>query len=295
MTVIVERHPIDLSAFEGRADKYAGHLTGLLPLLETMPDKFVFVCSLAESLLSVQLLTDPEGSGRPVQETALRSEQATVGLFRVTDAGFAGQTDPVRVRILDTTLAVPAKRNHAATQGKWQDAFWWSRIARDGGAADLLAHFAVDRLRDTGDGSRSSEFSYQWVTILQNAWLRGPGSQAGEVNSLSTVSEVGGREGQRVTDRLIRPPMEVFDALAVQNGEQFNRLLADALTQHRKFFGTARWRNDPIGFLSVPLLALACWAHDLGLPVDVESDYIPRHFIENPDWATELAATSTQP
>ncbi|WP_019929369.1 immunity 49 family protein [Nocardia sp. BMG111209] len=293
MTVDVPRHSIDLSLFEGRAAEYSEHLARLLPLLETMPDKFVFACGTANSLLSVQSLADPQGLSRSTQEAALRNEQLAVGMFQVTDVGFAGQAATVSLRVLDTELTIPAKRNHAATQGSWREAFWWSRIARDDDASTLLSRFPVDRLRNTGDGSWSSEFTYQWVSILQDAWLAGLREQTGRVNSLATNEDVSGPEGQYRTDHLLRPPMDVFDALAAGDGERFDQALADALIEYRTFYDTARARTDPSGFVSVPLLALACWAHDLGLPVTVESDYIPKHFIENPDWVAELTATST--
>lgn len=288
----VARHLIDAESFEGRAAEYEASVARLLPLLEIAPDKFVFACARAESLFGVESLDDPTGRTRSIQRAALLTEQLAVGLFQVTGAHIAGRTDSVRLRMLDATIAVPAGPNHAAHQGSWRTAFWWSRITRSDAASEQLARYPVDRLRNTGDGSWSSEFTYQWVSILQDAWLDDLREQTGRVNSLATNEDISGPEGQYRTDHLLRPPMDVFDALAAGDGKRFEHALTDALIKYRTFYDTARSRTDPSGFVSVPLLALACWAHDLGLPVTVESDYIPRHFIENPDWVAELTATS---
>ncbi|MYQ56933.1 hypothetical protein GTY68_06730 [Streptomyces sp. SID4926] len=45
--------------------------------------------------------------------------------------------------------------------------------------------------------------------------------------------------------------------------------------------------EDTAGFFSLPLLAMACLAHDAGFPIDVESPYIPR-FLLSGEWVGEF-------
>ncbi|MEC3916127.1 immunity 49 family protein [Nocardia sp. CDC160] len=169
----------------------------------------------------------------------------------------------------------------------WRAAFWWTLIARDAEAMRELIEYPVDRLREYGDGA-FDDFQYEWVRLLQSAWRFGPRSVAEAAWGLDTRSRVG---AQRVTDLLLRPAIEVFVRLAEGDSDGFDRQLAQALRSHREFFDTATWGHDPEGVFSLPLLALSCWARDLGYRTAVRSEYLPAGFIDRPDWmySPELA------
>ncbi|MET9490288.1 immunity 49 family protein [Nocardia sp. NPDC006630] len=246
-----------------------------------MPDKVGPLLTRAEAQLGVLTASDPQAGAHQTQQAAQLSEQLATGLFWITSSHLSKLTESVELRFGDQTYRIPAGPNYSAHQGKWLDAFWWARTARDDDAAEMLAGFPIDRLRDTGDGGVADEFNYEWVAILQDAWREGPTTVAGRARSLGTTSALG---AQQIVDHLLRPPMVVFDAIASNDEAGLSRALVEALMLHRSFFDSKEWRHDPAGFVSIPLLGLSCWAHDLGMRIDVESEYIPKGFIENPDW-----------
>lgn len=169
----------------------------------------------------------------------------------------------------------------------WRAAFWWALIARDSEALRELAEYPVERLWEFGQG-KFDEFQYEWVGILQAAWRYGPEEVADRAWAVDTTSRVGAQDS---VDRLIRPSIEVFARLAAGDQDGFNWELGKAVREHRAYFDRATWCNDPEGVLSLPLLALSCWAHDRGIRIDVESEYLPAGFILRPDWLSspELA------
>ncbi|MFE3192749.1 immunity 49 family protein [Nocardia sp. NPDC059240] len=285
VTERVSRHTIGRSDLHDLSGRFQQILVQLLPKLANMPDKVAPLISRAETQFGVLLADDPDAATLETRRAAQLSAQLATGLFRITSRHASGSTEPVELRFGDTTYRLPSGENHGAHQGKWLFAFCWARIARDDDAAGILARYPMSRLRATGDGGLSDEFNHDWVGILQKAWLEGPVSVADRTPALDTTSEFG---AQRIVDHLLRPPMEVFDAIASNDTTRFNRELANALELHRSFFDSTEWRNDPAGFVSIPLLGLACWAHDTHMRLEVESEYIPAYFIEAPDWMSDL-------
>ncbi|MFE3195284.1 immunity 49 family protein [Nocardia sp. NPDC059240] len=285
MTAVVPRHAIDATTFEGRADEYRGYLGDHIPRLPERPDNLFFVETLARALLGVLLIDDPTADSTATLEAAQLDEQAATGLFRVADGFVTGERDAVDLPFGGETYGVPTGPNQAADTGRWLTAFWWATIARDTEAGDLLARYPVERLRDTGDGGVADEFQYEWVDLLQTAWSDDPGSLVDRANSLDTTSKIG---AQAVIDHLIKPTIDVFSAMAAGHEKAFARELTKALKRHRKYFDTAKRHRGPDGFVSVPLLALTCWAYDRGMRIDVVSEYIPQRFIDRPDWMFTL-------
>jgi hypothetical protein len=74
--------------------------------------------------------------------------------------------------------------------------------------------------------------------------------------------------------------IDAIEALANARPDAFNDALWKAVTAHAKFWGKGDNYSSPEGWVAVPHLALACLAHDRDIPVEVESDYLPRSLIE---------------
>ncbi|WP_067697240.1 immunity 49 family protein [Nocardia jejuensis] len=169
----------------------------------------------------------------------------------------------------------------------WRAAFWWAVIARDEDALRELASYPIERLREYG-GTAFDECHYEWARILQDAWRYGPDAVTEQAWGIDTTSRLG---AQSPVSQLLRPSIEVFARLAARDQNGFSWELANGLRAHRTFFDTDTWRHDPEATMSLPLLGLACWAHDLGMSIDVESEYLPLGFVYRPDWlhSPELA------
>lgn len=72
-------------------------------------------------------------------------------------------------------------------------------------------------------------------------------------------------------------------ALLDDDEAAFNQALLEGVKAHKTWWGRGERLKDPEGFWASLPLALAVMAHDRGMPVRVESDYIPRWFIEGKD------------
>lgn len=72
----------------------------------------------------------------------------------------------------------------------------------------------------------------------------------------------------------------MLERIAENDADGFNTALAEMLGLHRDYYTSGDRIGDRDGELSFDALGLACLAHDRGLPVRVESDYLPRAVIE---------------
>lgn len=108
------------------------------------------------------------------------------------------------------------------------------------------------------------------------------------------VSAVKGTDPERegVTDKetmlkILYPPLELFHRFQLREIDQFNTALVDAATGHKQF-----WAGDPAralsgdGLVALAPLALACMAYNNEFPVDVESEYLPKHLLRR-SWVGE--------
>ncbi|MFD9124592.1 immunity 49 family protein [Kitasatospora sp. NPDC059571] len=61
----------------------------------------------------------------------------------------------------------------------------------------------------------------------------------------------------------------------------FNEAPAEGLELHRQYWtGDEERAGDSEGFVALALLGVACLAYDAGVPVEVESAYLPRYLLE---------------
>ncbi|WP_169814848.1 immunity 49 family protein [Nocardia crassostreae] len=270
MTEVVERHEMDASAV---AVVDAGSVAPVLftsPMPPVLPDGPNFARSFPGEMLAHTLLFDPHAVDGQALYFAQMTEQTITKRFRAPgiESGF-DRYDKVT---------------------GWRAAFWWALIGRDAAALDELVDYPVSRLREYGDNA-FDDCQYEWARILQEGWRYGAETVADQAWGLDTTSRMG---AQHVLDQLVRPSLEVFARMAARDQDGFSWELANALRRHRAFFDRAAWCHDPEGVISLPLLGLACWAHDSGLRIEVESEYLPLGLILRPNWmhSPELAAVA---
>ncbi|GAB2510116.1 immunity 49 family protein [Nocardia heshunensis] len=227
---------------------------------QTRPDGPNFSRSMDGILLARMLVSDPAALRSRTWYFARATEQTITRRFRASGIEYGFD-------------------RHDKVAG-WRAAFWWALIARDFDAVGELAEYPIERLREFG-GDAFDEFHYEWAGLLQRAWRFGPKTAHTSAYTLDTTTRVG---TQQTTDLLHRPAIDVFTRLAEGDAEGFDWQLTQALRLHRMFFDTNTWAHDPEAVFSLPLLALTCWARDLGYRSTVQSPYLPAGFIDRPDW-----------
>jgi hypothetical protein len=150
-----------------------------------------------------------------------------------------------------------------------------------------LAQVPVSLLRESG--AEYDEYIYAWVDTLQTWWLR-----SGEIGD-KLVKAMNGTDPEhlQIADaelmlKILYPPINLFYRYVVRDQEAFNAELATALQWHKEYWTEDDGRIiDAGGWVALELLAMACLAYDAGFPVEVDSEYLPKHLLER-SWVGEF-------
>jgi hypothetical protein len=181
----------------------------------------------------------------------------------------------------------PTSYTHA---GAWITSVYLAMICRENERLDRLMQVPVSFLR--ASGALFDEYTYDWVEALQSYWH---GQAANTWDKL--VAAINGTDPDvaQVADRdtmlmLLYPPLELFQLYNRQETDQFNRSLAQALTWHKQY-----WTGDEArsltrdGLVALGPLALTCMAADAAFPIEVVSEYLPKHLVKR-SWVGEYEA-----
>lgn len=77
-------------------------------------------------------------------------------------------------------------------------------------------------------------------------------------------------------EQLILPQARLVGAYLDRDVDRFNAELSDGMNRHRAYWGKTESRaRDPLGRVAWLQLGLCSLAHDAGMKIDVECDYIP--------------------
>ncbi|MEV6227118.1 immunity 49 family protein [Saccharopolyspora shandongensis] len=161
----------------------------------------------------------------------------------------------------------------------WLESLWACLISRDELSSDELCVYPVDTLRD--NDSSFPAFFYSWANAVAAFCLRDDDALTKLNTALAdTDPDTVGPDALELALRIYYPQMKVLHYLATQEAEAFNTALAQAVEHHKEFWTGDRQRaTDPDGFFSLPLTAMAAIAHDIGMAVTVDSEYLPNHVI----------------
>ncbi|SOR79323.1 hypothetical protein SCNRRL3882_2785 [Streptomyces chartreusis NRRL 3882] len=233
------------------------------------------------TLAQSRCLIDPRAAEFP-------SWDAWVTAMQVGSAVFAAATttdDQVQCRIAheDRTLQATGPQWYV-NPGSWLSAFYLAVICRERDRITALCQVPLSLLRE--NGGQFEEYHYAWIDTLQTYWRGGPDLGP------KLVAAVDGTEPETVADpetvgKLLYPPMEVFHRFIRKDPETFNQALARALELHKQYWSEEDRAFQASGLVALAPLAMACFAHDAGLPVEVESEYLPAVLISR-NWCGEF-------
>jgi hypothetical protein len=88
--------------------------------------------------------------------------------------------------------------------------------------------------------------------------------------------------------KVLYPPLNLFLQFLKRDVDQFNTALVEALQLHKEYWTKdedRRLTTDGPVALGPP--GVACLAYDVGMPVDVESEYLPKHLLKR-SWLGEF-------
>ncbi|MEU5577634.1 immunity 49 family protein [Streptomyces huasconensis] len=241
---------------------------------------------LALTVAKWSCLTDPAVEEIPTWEAWVTAMQVGSGLFisGVADEG------PVPCRIgshgevKNLPATGPQEYLHA---DNWLTAYYLATICRENDRLDQLARVPVSFLRSSG--MEFDEYIYAWVETLQNAWF-------GRQETWSTlVTAINGTDpaaphiaSAELMLKVLYPPLEVFHRYQRQEPEPFNAALAQAVTWHKEYWSENETRSrSGEGLVALGPLAIACMAFDADMPIEVESEYLPKALLQR-SWVGEF-------
>jgi hypothetical protein len=258
----------------------------LLEGLDRSDDHRYAALSSAVTTAQWYCLTDPSASKFETWEAWVTAMQVGSALFQ--SAAAAEGPVPCRIGSLGEVKNLPATGPRSYTHaGAWLTSFYLAVVCRENERIDRLTRLSVSFLRESG--AVFDEYVYDWVETLQSLWF------GREDLGDKLVAAVNGTDPAvaRLADRelmlkILYPPLELFHRYLRRDAEQFNAALVDALTWHREY-----WAGDEVralsgdGLVALGPLAIACMAHDAGMPIDVESEYLPKALLER-SWVGEF-------
>ncbi|MEU8434976.1 immunity 49 family protein [Streptomyces sp. NPDC029216] len=252
--------------------------------LDSAPHNLDLVWGGAKFNLNARFGVDPRGGKLETWEAVVAAAQLGSAVFRT-----AGMTDgTVSLRILHEVHTLPATGPmpyaHAQT---WIEAFWYAIITRDQPKMTALCELPLDVLR--ASRADHDDYLYHWVAALQAYWLKRPElvEELTETfqRSHPDVAVIAGRD---YIQQVAYPPINLFYKFLQKDEEGFHTALLEALELHKRYWTATPERAEDIdGLVPFGILAIACLAYDGGIPVEVESPYLPEHLLKR-SWVGEF-------
>ncbi|MFF1497114.1 immunity 49 family protein [Streptomyces sp. NPDC058304] len=180
----------------------------------------------------------------------------------------------------------PQEYLHAAN---WLTSFYLAAICRENGRVNQLAHIPLSFLR--ASGAEFDQYIYPWIETIQNHWFGRQETWDTLVRAVDGTDpanvQIAGRE---LMLKILYPPINLFYRYLTRDNTLFNEALVEALSWHKEYWtaNEARARSGE-GLVALGPLAIACMARDAGMPIEVESEYLPEELLEF-GWAGEVDA-----
>jgi hypothetical protein len=166
---------------------------------------------------------------------------------------------------------------------RWLDGFRLASICRDREAMRLLLDTPMSVL--TASSSQGDEYAYTFVDIL-----RGLSQNDANIGDRlfaaleATAPEVLINSDPDYVLYIVVPEMELLFHLISRDASAFNVALEKALVRHESYWDHESRRDDFDGFIALGPLAMAATATERGMPVRIESGYMPSWLVRG-EWA----------
>jgi hypothetical protein len=266
----VERHAIDHELAEERHDAAKKLVQVLLSRSIGTVDDLDSLLSAARRLAAYGSMIDPTSPDlRPALALGCK---AAAGIALAST-----QTSGSVTLDLGSDLHAAIKAvgpNDFSHVGNWRFGFYMGVICNDFHSVDALCGLPVQSLRQSR--TKSDECFYLYVDAIQRFWRRDPEISQRFLAALEATEP----QAVRVASpdyilNIVVPEMELFYRFLTGDVSRFNETLLFALQRHKSFWSKGDRKKDSEGYLALGLLATCILASRGGLPIEVQSDYIP--------------------
>jgi hypothetical protein len=202
--------------------------------------------------------------------------QALVGIFSLASSS----SDKCEFTLGDGTVVSfpPSGPSSTAHNGSWIDGFFLAALLRDLASLDLLCKVPLDILKKSS--TRSDSYSDLLISTLQGFWS-GAADTPQLLEAALEATDPGALKFVPVdlVLNIVVPTMELLFHIMSEDTRNFNSALQKALELHKNYWNTGKRKKDPRGFFPVAIAGLAAFAHDRGIGLQVESEYLPQPLI----------------
>ncbi|MFE2527291.1 immunity 49 family protein [Streptomyces sp. NPDC059382] len=281
MVSVIPRHPFPTENVEAALSVLTQSAEGWIGGLEA--DSTGLGEALDTTLMVAKLHcgTDPRGDIFPTWDAWATAMQVGSAVFATATA----PEGPVRCRIAheDRTLQATGSRQYV-TPGTWLTAFYLAVVCRERDRITALCRVPLSLLRD--NDAQFDAFEYAWIDALQTHWLGGDGFSAKLVAAIDGTDPAVATQPE-AAGKLMYPPMEMLHRVVRGDHEGFHRALAAALELHKEYWTDEGRAARVSGLVALAPLAVACFAQNEGIPIEVESEYLPATLLAG-NWCGEF-------
>ncbi|MEV2260697.1 immunity 49 family protein [Streptomyces anulatus] len=282
---MIARHALPAGhAAEEFAGRVGAHLSKGIGRLEQSTEAIRSTFGTALMTLRARCIIDPRSAAVETWESAVTAMQVGSAVFAVSTAN----EGRVECRIDRKLRSIPVTGPRSfADAGTWLSAFWLAVICRDQERLTQLSEIPLERLRSP-EGSYD-EYIYHWVDTLQSWWLRRPDLADKLIATIEASDPAVARIApQDLLQAVLYPPINLFYHYVRNDRDGFTPALADSLKLHKTYWTLNEDRATDIdGSIALGPLAIACLAYDADFPLDIESDYLPKHLLQR-TWLGEF-------
>ncbi|MFF1839008.1 immunity 49 family protein [Streptomyces sp. NPDC058231] len=281
MVSIIPRHPFPTGNAEAGLAVLQESAVGWIDGLEADSTGLGEAFDTSLMLANGHCLLDPRGSIFPTWDAWVNAMQIGSAVFAAANTT-EGHVQ-CHIAHKDRTLQATGPQRYV-TPGTWLTAFYLAVVCRERDRITALCRVPLSLLRE--NGAHYDEFEYAWIDALQTYWL------GGDDFGSKLVAAVDGADSdtnadQETVGKLLYPPMEMFHRVIRNDDAGFNRALAAALQWHKEYWTDETRVGLISGLVALAPLAMACFAHDAGISIDVESEYLPATLLGR-NWCGEF-------
>jgi hypothetical protein len=270
----IDRHTIDaeyMKDMTARFERTFGGLPAYLSGAKRDAKNLVLLAGEAASSLGYGCVTNAESSKLGI------SLRTAADAYRALFVVAAARSTPVVVQFGDGSKLNFNNRPDESTVhvGRWLTGFYLNVLCLDGEATKELSEIPPALLE------KSTTTGPDYLkTYMQSLQIFGSQKVDGLVDLAIAALQQTDPKRADISDpdwalNLHVPQIEVFIRLATGDAK-FGESLVKAVELHKKYWSkTKDRRRDYNGYISVPLTALAVVGAQRGLPIEVESPYLP--------------------
>lgn len=163
--------------------------------------------------------------------------------------------------------------NSILNASEWIRSFYLALIGRQDLNCTALSRIPVATIRQSI--TRESAFRYTWIETLQAMQAGRPDLGNLLIRAMEETDPNMAIDPDWVLHHDVHE-MNVLTKLLARDAKAFEAALVKAIVVHKDYWSkTEDRRADTLGFMSIPLTALAALAYDSGYRFDIDSEYLP--------------------